>query len=334
MVTLQDVNFAESSLMELLELKGYGDLLVALKIAEENITRRIEATNGVWTKRKLNEIRKQINIEISKAYGGLFDSVAEESVKVAEVTASAVAGVASFKLPKSTVEEILNPNRLIQGYRFEELFIKTEKDHAKALSKEFNRLAKLRVTIASGVSQGLTPNQIVSQYKIKNEKLSRGQVVSNIRTNVADARLIGRHKAYEQLEATGAIRGYEYSATLDGGTTQYCRDHDNRKYYKPIRQIQHLINTHFNERSVFTPISYKKDENEEIGTRASIFGQVKKESYESWYLKQTKSFQRLTLTNRRYNDFLKGKYKVSSLADINKILDLRQVNAGLQGYIK
>lgn len=324
MVTLQDVNFAESSLMELLELKGYGDLLVALKIAEENIVRRIEATNGEWTRRKLNEIRKQINIEISKAYGGLFDSVAEESVKVAEVTASAVAGVASFKLPKSTVEEILNPNRLIQGYGFKDLFQLTEENTAR----------QLRVVVASGVSQGLTPNQIVSQYKIKSEKLSRGQVVTNIRTNVADARLIGRHKAYEQMEATGAIRGYEYSATLDSGTTQYCRDHDNRKYYKPIRQIQHLINTHFNERSVFTPISYKKDENKEIGTRASVFGQVKKESYESWYLKQSKSFQRLTLTNRRYNDFLKGKYQVSSLADINKTLNLSQVNAGLQDYIK
>lgn len=94
----------------------------------------------------------------------------------------------------------------------------------------------------------------------------------------------------------------------------YCRNHDGRIYNQPIEEIQHLMHTHFRCRSQFiaTPNFSKSD------TRASQFGAVKNESYEKWYLQQDDTFHKSTLANRQYNAFLKGHYKVNSLADLTK----------------
>ncbi len=315
-MTYIDLSFQEATLFENYVSKGYSDYLIALKLADERITQRILATKGEWTKTKLNDIKRAINEEISMAYGGLFESMQEESVTTANLVMGAVLGNEGTRISKSVMNDLLNSKRDIIGYTFKELFNLTEENQAR----------QLRVIVSSGVSQGLPTDEIIRNYNIKSDKLSRGQLKSNIFTVISHSRDAGRHEAYKSLEDDDITRGYEYEATLDGRTSQYCRIHDNNKYYKSIEEIEHLIKVHFNCRSVFIPLPSL---NLSSGQRASQFGATKHKNYESWYLSQDDNFHKTTLENKKYNAFLKGKYKVKSLADITKSQDLESIKKSL-----
>ena len=304
-----DLNMKEQSLFEIYNSPAYNDTFIALKLADEKIQKAILKTKGDWTKKKLNEIKAEINNEINKAYGGLFENMQTEVSAVSQVIAGAY--VSNYSLPNSVIDDLINSNRQIQGYGFKELFDTTEANHAR----------QLRVLLSSGVAQGQTALQIAREIGVKNSKLSKGQLKTNIYTTIADSRAVARHKSYEQLEKEDIIKGYIYDATLDGRTTIYCREHDQRKYYKPINEISHLINTHFNERSVFRPIT----ETTQDSRRASQLGQVENQNYETWFKSQSKEFQKSTLENRRYSDFLNNKYKVKGLSDLNGSVDLKEI---------
>jgi len=307
-----DLMYMESSLFENYVPKSYDDLLLALKVADEKIMSRIAATSGEWTKSELTKMKALIDYEINNTYGGIFEGMQEESVDAAKVVMSATLG-ATADLPLHTIKDLLNSKRNIQGYTFVELFKLPEANHAR----------QLRVLLASGVAQGMTAQQIAREYGIKSDQLSKGQIKTNIYTTISDARDQGRYEAFKILENQGVSKGYIYDATLDSGTTVYCRDMDQKRFHKKIEDIQHLINTHFNERSRFRPIPLV--DTLTGGTRPSKAGEVPEQSYESWYLQQSKSFQKSTLSNRKYNAFLKDKYKVKSIVDIDKVVEAETV---------
>ena len=310
MIDYFDLSLKESTLFDNYKPKAYDDLLLALKLADEKVTQRILKTNGEWTKRELNKTKALINEEIDKAYSDLYPSMQTDSVAVAGVVFNATAETISQALPKAAVSDLINSKRQIQNYDFKELFQITQDNHAR----------QLRILLASGVSQGLTAAQIAKEYNIKSGKLSRGQVVSNIFTTVTDSRAKGRYEAYKTLESRGIIKEYEYSATLDSGTSVYCREWDGRIRPAPIENIAHLVHTHFNCRS-----SWIAKQEFESNIRPSQFGETANNNYETWYLKQDKSFYKSTLANKKYNAFLKGKYKVKSLNDIDKKTNLATV---------
>lgn len=311
-----DLVLRESTLFENYQSQGYSDYLTALKLADEVITQRILATNGEWTKAKLNEVKRTINEEIGKAYGGLFEAIQDESVESASIVYGAVVGSMASKLPKTVVEDIINSNRDIQGYTFKELFKISEDNQAR----------QLRVIVASGVSQGLSVDKIIKNYNIKSDKLSKGQIAGNIFTTVTDSRDYGRYQGYRELEKMGIIKGYEYNAVLDSGTTQYCRQHDSNIYFKPIDEISHLMHTHFRCRSQFIP--YNKDAKQ----RASQTGATEL-NFEDWFLSQDNNFHKATLENKKYKAFLQGKYKVENLTDITKKQSLNSIRKSLLDFI-
>lgn len=312
MIDFQNLTLKESSLFENYKSAGYEDFLIALQLADEKIINRILKTNGEWTKSRLTEIKNFIEDEINASYGGIFEAIQNESIGAAEVVYGATIGAVAPHLPKAAIKDLVNSKRNILGYEFKELFTITEENHIR----------QLKVILGSGVAQGITAQQIAREYGIKSNKLSKGQIKSNIFTVISHSRDEGRYSAYRELEKSGAIKGYIYDATLDSNTTIYCRDHDQKKYYKPINEIKHLIKIHFNCRSVFRPIT-------ESDTRASEVGEVKSESYEKWYLKQDKTFWKKTLTNKKYNAFLKDKYQVKGLVDLDKTVSLKTIEKQL-----
>jgi len=314
MIDYFDLSLKESTLFELYNPKAYEDLLLALKLADERVTQRILKTNGEWTRAELIKTKAYINEQINIAYGGLFEGMQKDSVNVANVVYAATTGSVAAEVPLYAVNDLINSNRNIQGYSFKELFKISEDNHAR----------QLRVLVSSGVAGGLTPSQMIREYNIKSDKLSKGQIRSDIFTTITDSRARGRYQAYRELEKLGVSDGYIYSATLDSGTTLYCRQHDQKVYHKSIDEISHLIHTHFNCRSQFIQIQETPSQ-----TRPSQFGETETNNYESWYLKQDNSFHKSTLTNKKYNAFLKGKYKVKSLNDIDKITDLETVKREL-----
>jgi hypothetical protein len=312
---------AESSLFENYSSNGYNDLLTALRLADERITSKIlKIPDDTWTKQKLNEIKRFIESEIQASYGGLFEAMQNESVQTAEIVMAANIGDIKARLPKSTIADLVNSNREIRMsedavYGFKELYKITADNHAR----------QLRVVVASGVSNGLTAQQIVREYGIKSTALSKGQIVGNIQTTIGLSRDEGRYVSFKKLEERGVITGYIYDATLDSGTTIYCREHDQRVYRKTIEEIQHLIKVHARCRSLFRPTQKTSTSD----TRPSQFGEVKNEPYSKWYAKQSNSFKQSTLTNRRYNAYLKGNYKVKGLADLDKKVPIATIEKEL-----
>ena len=316
MLNFYDLTMREQTLYENYVSKGYSDLQIALQLADERITNRILKSKGDWTKAKRREIQALIQEEISSSYGGLFESMQRESITSAQVVLGATIGKVSAELPKAVISDLMNSQREIRMsesavYTFKDLFKLTEDNHVR----------QLKTLIASGIAQGQTAAQIVNEYTIKSELLTKGQIVGNIYTVISNSRDGGRYVAFKQLEDEGIIEGYIYDATLDSGTTVYCREHDQRVYNQPIEEIQKYIKVHARCRSIFRP----KPILSQSETRASQVGEVASEPYSKWYDRQSDEFKQSTLTNRNYNKYLKGQYKVKGLADIDKPTDLNVV---------
>ena len=169
MIDFYNLTLAEQSLFYNYQSKGYDELLTALRLADEHISAKIlKIPDDTWTKAKLNEIKRTIEDEIQASYGGIFEAMQKESVESAQIVMGATIGDVAVKLPKSTISDLTNSNREIRMgqdavYSFKELFKLTSDNHAR----------QLRVVVASGVSNGLTSTQIVREYGIKSDALSK-----------------------------------------------------------------------------------------------------------------------------------------------------------------
>ncbi len=315
MYNFYDLSLAESSLFENYDSKGYEDLLIALGIADERVISKILGiADDNWTKSNLTHIKNYIEDEIQASYGGLFASMQKESVIAANIVYGASLGVTAT-VPTSTINDLINSKRQIQGYGFKELFTLTGDNHAR----------QLKVVVSSGVAQGLTSSQIAKEFGIKSTQLSKGQIEGNIFTTIAESRDQGRYDAFKELEKMGVVNAYIYDATLDSGTTIYCRNHDQRVYKQNIAEIEQYIKVHFRCRSVFRPTQANK-------TRGSQFGEVENQSYKDWYSKQSNDFKQSTLTNRRYNAYLKGNYEVKGLHDLDKKTSFETIDKQLNTF--
>ena len=321
---LYDISLASTTLLELYKSKGLTDLQSALLLANENIKAKILSIGDeTWTKSKLNAIKKLIDEEIAASYGGLYESMKDESVSIATITKQGVLGaVATATLDTATVADLISSTRDIQGYGFKDLFKLTQDNHAR----------QLKVTLASGVAQGLSPSQIIKQYDIKSNQLTKGQVASNVFTVITDSKNQGNYNAYKDLEKLDVIKFYEHVSVLDSNTSEICRKSDSRKYYQKIEEIKSSQKPplHFNCRSQLIGRTKEKD-----GTtlRASQFGAVPaNENYTQWFNKQSPTFQKSVLKGK-YSAFKDGRYKVSTLADVKGSLSLDEYKEGLFAYV-
>jgi len=301
--SIYDRNLQESTLFELFESEAYSDTIKALKLAQAQIVAKLlTVKDGTWTKKRLTRIKKLIDKEIAASYAGTLKTLQAELPGIAEVTSKNVLLTKFDKVPEKTIATITASTFNVQGYSAKELFKTMSDNHAR----------QLRVIVGAGVAQGKSSQTIARQLQAKNSKLSKARLKNAIFTTVTEARAATRHESYKQLEKLGVITGYQYVATLDGRTTEYCRDHDNRIYRKNIEEIQGEINTHFHCRSVFAPLTKSSN----VSTRASQFGEVVDESYGQWFKKQSDSFQKSVLGKKKFEAYKAGSYKIGGLPDV------------------
>jgi len=299
-----DLAFKEQTLFELLEAPSKTEAEKVLKLALRDIIDEIEITKGEFTRKRLNELFALIASEISPAYKQLLEDLQQDAIEASAITYGAYIGAA---LPKSTIEEIVNQNRLIQGYQFKDLIKATSDNHVRQLKR----------VIGKGVAKGKPSHVIVKELREKDKKLIKSRLNSAVFTYISESRAITRHKAYNEL----GINCFEYVATLDGNTTEYCREHDGRKYHKPIKEIQGEINIHFHCRSVFIPCVDTKHK------RASQFGEVDgNTTYGEWFKLQDEAFQKKVLGKKKFEAYKKGKYIVGGLSDVKgKELSFKEI---------
>lgn len=302
--SLYDRNLQESTLFELFQSESYSDTVKALKLAQTEITNKLlTVKDGTWTKKRLTSIQKLIDKEIAASYAGTLKTLQGELPGIADITAKNVLTKSFNKVPTKLIDQITADDFNVQGYHAKELFGTISSNHAR----------QLRVLVGSGVAQGKPTKTIVNELMVKNSKLSKGQLKNAVFTTITEGRARVRHESYKQLEKLGVITGYQYIATLDSHTSEYCRNHDHRKYMnKTIDEIQGEINTHFHCRSIFAPLTKSTEDT----TRSSQFGPIPEEPYGSWFGKQIEAFQKTVLGNKKFDAYQKGDYKVGGLPDV------------------
>lgn len=314
-MTIYDKILLESTLFELYDSSSFKATKMALDIALQRITQRIEKTKGEWTKNKLESIKKAIQDEISGAYANTFDDVKKESVSVAEVAYNAMLlDISTSTIPTKVIDDLTSSNREILGYSFKELFQLQSDNHSR----------QLKVILANGVAQGMTSQQIIRDIGIKSDTLTKGQLNTNIYTTITDSREKGRYSSYQKLESMGVIKGYEFTAVLDFRTSSICQSLDGKKYYTEINDVPNKPVLHFNCRSKLVPITKQQNKSSK---RASMFGEVSSDmNYSQWFDSIDDKIKQKFMSQAKYKAYKSGIYKINSVADIQgKKLDLSQI---------
>lgn len=314
---IYDRNLQESTLFELFQSEAHSDTIKALKLAQTEIAAKILLIeDNTWTKKRLKRIQKLIDTEIAKSYSGLLPGLQAELPGIAEITAKNMLLTKFDKVPTKVISEITSGSFNVQGYEAKKLFGTISENHAR----------QLRVLVGSGVAQGKPSKTIVNELMTKSSKLSKAQLKNAVFTTITEARAVSRHESYKKMEKLGVITGYQYVATLDGRTTEYCRNHDNRIYRKGIDDISTEINVHFHCRSVFAPLTASS----ETDTRASMNGPVPDESYGTWFSRQPEKFQKTVLGAKKFEAYQNGSYKIGGLPDvIGKTLTASAISSAL-----
>lgn len=314
-----DQALTEESLFYLYKSKGYNDTRIALESALEKINSKILKIGDTPTRKQLLDTKQLIQDEISASYGGLFEQMKEESLQSAmAVNAPYLLEFTAAALPTKTIDYLTNSKREILGYEFKDLFKLTEDNHIR----------QLKVTLASGVSQGMATNQLIKELGIKNETLTKHQLFSAVQTTIKDAREVSTYATYAKLEEMGVAIGYQSIATMDSRTSEICRNLDNKKYFMKIQDVPNKPPRHFRCRSKLTPITsndYKS------GKRASIDGEIPNMSYGKWFATKDDDFQLKTLGRTKYDAYKKGLYKVNGIADLKpkNSLSLEEIQKSL-----
>jgi len=320
MSNIYDTSIASTVLLETYRSKGYTDYQQALLLANAKIEQAILKTKGVWTKQKLNKIERLIKDELTISYGGLFESIQDESVAIAEINYNAILGNTAITaaLPKGAIQDLINSQRPIQmgensQYGFAELLKGTQEQNIRVL----------RNTLAGLEAKGDHPYKIARDLTFKSNKLSKGQIRSNIFTILTDAKNQANYEAFKTLEKKGLVKYYEHISVLDEKTSPVCINLDGEKYYKPINEIPHGVRPpiHGNCRSQLNP---RTDDNP-----------IVKETGAEWFNRQEDSFKKKMLGNKKFKMYQNGDYKVESLPDmINSSRSLDSYKKDLFDYVK
>lgn len=295
-------SLTEESLFYLYSSKGYNQTRIALELALDKINSKIIKIGDTPTRKQLLETKQLIQDEISASYGGLFESMKEESLQSAmAVNAPYLLEFTSAALPTKTIDYLTSSSREILGYEFKDLFKLTEQNHIR----------QLKVTLASGVSQGMPAAQIIREMGIKSENLTKHQLYSAVQTTISEAREISTYATYKHLEDIGVAIGYQSVSVMDSRTSEICRNLDGKKYFMKIADVPNKPKRHFLCRSKLTPITSNEYES---GKRASIDGDIPNMSYGKWFATKDDAFQLKTLGRTKYDAYKQGLYKVNDVA--------------------
>ena len=328
---ISDILLVEGTVFELYNSKGYNQTLASLRLAEVQINNRILAIAGdTWTKRKLNEIKRLIESEINNAYGGIFASMQNESIAAAGITAGAIAGDISIKIPTRVINDLTSNTREIQvGLKdqkipsmvgFKELFDLKEDEHVRAMKR----------VISAGVSQGLAANSIVRNMNITNRKQA-SQLRQRVFTVIADSRTQGNVHAFKELERLGVVSYYEHLSVLDSDTSEICRPRDMRRYFQKWDDIKSFNKPplHMNCRSRLSP----KTGRDLSDIRPSQGGEIPNIRYAEWFKQQPSWLQLKVLGKNKFELFKRGQFEIVGLPDVvGKRLDLDTIESSLNRY--
>lgn len=335
-------------------------LYESLISARNKIVARIESTKSITEKKRLNIIKAIIENEMDAAYSGIYEDMRKEYNEYAkisyEATNAIMAGYAPemalawAALPKSAIERILDPNRPILGETLKEIPINLN----QAQQRRIKKAVANALYSGAGIDEAQRTARIVGEVENLFGKITRHEIDTVVRTAMMAAVHEGRNANFEEYAKAGFIVGWRSLGTLDSRTSDICRELDQKFYpikgYKSIDDVPYKPPRHPNCRSILTAetelsmkidgerpyaIHDKRTVNHRDGTRSTKFkvadkGYVSgKTDFNSFFERQSASFQKEYLGPKRYELYKSGKIKLSDVYDIarKKRLTLKELQA-------
>jgi len=223
----------------------------AFKKSYERILAELSSTTGVSTRSRLRALEAELKKQLKEAYAidvsGEIERIAKPFVNdMDKITGF---GMSWTKLPDVAIKAILDPNTIIafNGMSLATIFKDTEGIHVR----------KMRNVIAQGLIEGKSVDAIAKMMRDVNTTMLNKDIKTVARTLTAEAMSRSNMEVFERSEQ---VIGYQYQAKLDNRTTEYCRNTDDKVYYKKdgwtpeeLKNKNLWPPVHWNCRSVITP---------------------------------------------------------------------------------
>lgn len=191
---------------------------------------------------------------------------------------------------------------------------------------------KVERVIRSGIDAGQTNQEIIKQIKGTKKLNYQDGLLNQTRTVIdAEVRTARAHISSDAYLETWKALGYEYTrdvATLDGRTTMLCASRDGR--VQKLGEGYQRVPYHYRCRTVQVGCDadgempglrpyvadHRTVKNIPKDEREGKIGQVNaNETYEKWFSRQSESYQREWLGNKRYELYKNGDYSIDKFLD-------------------
>jgi len=182
-------------------------------------------------------------------------------------------------------------------------------------------LVRIQTKVKSGLAAGASTNQIIQEV-MKTTKITQHQAATLTRTSITSTQRDAIMSVVDHNR--DLVKGYMFTAILDGRTSEICSYHDGKFYELDDKSF--LPPLHFNCRSTLVPVVRSKSEllaqkSDKINKTklkkkqsASLTGTIPaKESFGTWLKRQVWDTQVKVLGNEdKANMFRKGELKADS----------------------
>jgi SPP1 gp7 family putative phage head morphogenesis protein len=250
----------------------------SLDTADEELNRRLKrAAKTIWSDyldqivssgligrfdpKRLNDLKprklKDFNATLKNAYGDLMERAFEEAKR--EIFPDRKFSLSEGELGFDDMMEVLEAEAF-----------NTTADYAGLASKRVN------TAIVKGLKQSMPTADIIRAVKKEMEDATDAWVNTLVRTKTTEVYNRGRKSYFDNdREAKEIIKGYQFSAILDGRTTEVCSRLDGKVFESDDSNINLLTPPlHFNCRSVIVPVTrFESDtlsDSEEVPSREKL----------------------------------------------------------------
>lgn len=318
------------------------EILSLMNIADKELRAKLSKYNSIntFTKKRVNIMQKNVVDIINEANQVLKDRVNGVAKDLGTYESEYIINGLQRAVPKEVGLALVQPapTQILSA-------IKHTYYQNTTMSKMFNdwsnrKKSKFNGAIQQGYLQGKGISEIVTDlFGTKKNKYvdgiaygTRKQLATNVRTIINHISSTSRELTYDENKSV--IKGVQWVATLDGRTTLICINLDGKvDYYDGKKELNgQRPPAHYNCRSTTVPVTKSlkemglKGKEFDRTTRASMNGQVSaKETYPTWFKKQSPEFQKGVLGKAKYEMYKNGDYDLSSFVANNNALTIEQI---------
>jgi hypothetical protein len=294
-------------------------LMSVLNSANSQISEKIQKSSGIYTKKRLKEVEKEIKKIADSARADIEDGfdikgIVEEEIEAQKKIISKLVN-SDFKTP------ILK--NVTEAAAFRPVVNATFSSYLDSIDSRLYSIWDSAVR--TGYLTGQTSKQIVKTVigtaGTGIVSTLRKSLEANTRTILQSFADVARRESFRENEEL--FSGYKILATLDLRTCLVCASFEDKKY-KTLNNVP-MLPIHTNCRCVIIPIIRGYSDVQYEGERAAIDGTENGNvTYEEWFDKQSDE-RKLDILGRTRYDMYKNGDKIKDFVSGNKVLTLDEL---------